>query len=586
MGGSSPSVSYDPRSLDKELNNVTGWIGNLASEIANESMPKIAGSSANLQMQYNPKLYESQVNSLVDQLGSSAGSINTILGRLNPLIAGAQLGNRPIADKGHIDWLKQNISKHQQWLNDINARKIGSKEAPTQAEKDKDIRNQTAERDKYQKQLDDYLKKINAPVEIDPNSALGRANTVSKRLTEASAPLANISQLYSKWVNRDTSQRDSQVNAAIGAFQNYAKQAGSIAQEIGKIDIDKLLGSSIGASETLTRGALADYKLGGQLSNQEYHRAEQAIRSSWADRGMAASNPTIFAEALNRDYLQNERLQTRTGNLIGAIGTQSQLAGQRYSGKLGIEQAVLQALGLVPQSLQAGASFGLQADQIRGNELSQAGQFFGGLATQAQNANATNYNIQSSFANNAMAAITGQAIGTQPYVPSSGVAGGIAAQPLLGYSNSLYGSNLEAQVTANAAEARAASSGSGGGGIGSILGGIGSGIAGGLGASALGGAAGGSSSAGIIAGIASLLGAFCWVARECLGTDTDDWKIFRHWMLYESPKWFKNLYCKHGEKFAEWLHKGGFVRDIIKKAIAVWMRTIVNSQKEKYCYAD
>lgn len=47
---------------------------------------------------------------------------------------------------------------------------------------------------------------------------------------------------------------------------------------------------------------------------------------------------------------------------------------------------------------------------------------------------------------------------------------------------------------------------------------------------------------------ASLFG--CWVAREVL---PDQWRDCRTYVLFGSPKWFRDWYLKNGEQTAEWL---------------------------------
>ncbi len=61
----------------------------------------------------------------------------------------------------------------------------------------------------------------------------------------------------------------------------------------------------------------------------------------------------------------------------------------------------------------------------------------------------------------------------------------------------------------------------------------------------------------------------CWVAREVYGTDNPKWLQFREWLLGYSPSWFRNLYIKHGEKFAKFISNKPFVKNIIRK----WMDT-------------
>ena len=59
-----------------------------------------------------------------------------------------------------------------------------------------------------------------------------------------------------------------------------------------------------------------------------------------------------------------------------------------------------------------------------------------------------------------------------------------------------------------------------------------------------------------IGGLIGTLGAAwisCWVAREVYGNRDIRWFIFRTWLKYESPKWFKKLYLTHGEKYAKFI---------------------------------
>jgi hypothetical protein len=83
--------------------------------------------------------------------------------------------------------------------------------------------------------------------------------------------------------------------------------------------------------------------------------------------------------------------------------------------------------------------------------------------------------------------------------------------------------------------------------FGSLLGGLGS-LAGGLGGTA---------------------GLLCWVARAVYGIHNPRWLIFRQWMLHESPAWFRALYLKHGEKFAEWIANKPLLKRLIRAAMDV-----------------
>jgi hypothetical protein len=70
-------------------------------------------------------------------------------------------------------------------------------------------------------------------------------------------------------------------------------------------------------------------------------------------------------------------------------------------------------------------------------------------------------------------------------------------------------------------------------------------------------------------GAAMITGGGCWVAREVYGIENPRWLAFRHWLFTESPSWFKNLYIKHGERFAKFISNKPFIKNIIRK----WMDT-------------
>ncbi len=61
----------------------------------------------------------------------------------------------------------------------------------------------------------------------------------------------------------------------------------------------------------------------------------------------------------------------------------------------------------------------------------------------------------------------------------------------------------------------------------------------------------------------------CWVARAVYGADNPDWLRFRHWLLTAAPRWFRNLYIAHGERFAAWVAD----KPRIKNLIRAWMDT-------------
>jgi len=58
--------------------------------------------------------------------------------------------------------------------------------------------------------------------------------------------------------------------------------------------------------------------------------------------------------------------------------------------------------------------------------------------------------------------------------------------------------------------------------------------------------------------------AICWVARECLGTETDDWKDFRNYMLTHMDQSFIEFYTLHGQEIAEKIHDDDLTKHFIR----------------------
>ena len=80
----------------------------------------------------------------------------------------------------------------------------------------------------------------------------------------------------------------------------------------------------------------------------------------------------------------------------------------------------------------------------------------------------------------------------------------------------------------------------------------------------------------------ALAAIFCWVAREVFGNDNPKWLLFYRWKETQAPRWFKNLYNKHGEAFAEWISD----KPRIKSMIRWWMESRINSLNRRISYAE
>jgi hypothetical protein len=57
----------------------------------------------------------------------------------------------------------------------------------------------------------------------------------------------------------------------------------------------------------------------------------------------------------------------------------------------------------------------------------------------------------------------------------------------------------------------------------------------------------------------------CWVAREVYGTEDLRWLLFRHWLFNIGPAWLKNLYMRHGERFAKWIADKPRIKSVIRR---------------------
>ena len=57
---------------------------------------------------------------------------------------------------------------------------------------------------------------------------------------------------------------------------------------------------------------------------------------------------------------------------------------------------------------------------------------------------------------------------------------------------------------------------------------------------------------------------FCWVAREVYGEQNFKWRMFRHWMYFDAPRWLHNLYGKHGERIAVFVSNKPRIKRLLK----------------------
>lgn len=77
--------------------------------------------------------------------------------------------------------------------------------------------------------------------------------------------------------------------------------------------------------------------------------------------------------------------------------------------------------------------------------------------------------------------------------------------------------------------------------------------------------------AGSVGGMAAG-GGICWVARAVYGADNPRWRIFRHWLLEDAPKWLLKAYKRHGRWVAAFIADKPRLQAVIRR----WMDVAVD----------
>jgi hypothetical protein len=89
---------------------------------------------------------------------------------------------------------------------------------------------------------------------------------------------------------------------------------------------------------------------------------------------------------------------------------------------------------------------------------------------------------------------------------------------------------------------------------------------------AVGGLVGTVLGAGIQHGFGNL---FCWIAREVYGKNDPRWFVFRMWIRYDAPEWFKKLYGKYGKQYATFIKN----KPILKRVTKYLMDFVVEKKR-------
>lgn len=75
----------------------------------------------------------------------------------------------------------------------------------------------------------------------------------------------------------------------------------------------------------------------------------------------------------------------------------------------------------------------------------------------------------------------------------------------------------------------------------------------------------------------------CWVARAVFGINDDRWLLARHYIVNIGPKWFKNIYLKHGEEFAKKVENSPVLKKILKPLFIYFAFRGATNRRESLC---
>lgn len=156
----------------------------------------------------------------------------------------------------------------------------------------------------------------------------------------------------------------------------FKATAGTVMGQLGTLDP---------LTQQLQQSAQEQLSLGGQVSQQGLQDASQAARAAFSQRGMLNTSGSIAAEVLNRDAVQQARLQQRQGFAAAVDPLVQQQTQQRTANALGLASTDIAATQanqqLAGQLYQAGGNLGQAGAQLQG---SLQGQIAGNLATASQ----------------------------------------------------------------------------------------------------------------------------------------------------------------------------------------------------------
>jgi hypothetical protein len=379
-----------------------------------------------------------------------------------------------------------------------------------------------------------------APGQITPEEARAATQGARERFA-ATGRLEDIAGITGEALaragaSREARMQDLAASQAINAQLLGAQQAGQqLATDVLRADIARQQANVATGLQAGTFNVEAALRA-AQANQATGLQASQANQEAMLRAALANQQAGMQAQQFNITNLQGIQQANQAANLQAALANQA--AGQR-----GFEFGATQSL----QSQLANREFAAQQAQQRFGNL---GAVLGSEQAMlgADRAYALQQAAQQAGVTAASLGLIG--FGQTPAAMQFGAqqqgisAGQMQMGPQLFDPNA--GINLALQNASNLGNYQASTYGARAGAQGQIAGAM-------LGAIGnLGGAA---------------ITKYCWVAREVYGEDNPKWLMFREWLLTKAPDWFRNLYIKHGERFAAFLR----TKPSLKRLIRKWM---------------
>lgn len=375
-----------------------------------------------------------------------------------------------------------------------------------------------------------------APGQITPEEARAATQGARERFA-ATGRLEDISALTGEALARAGASRERQLQDLAAAQQINAQLLG--AQQAGQQLATDVLRADIARQQANVATGLqagtfnVEAALRAAQANQATGlQASQANQDAMLRAALANQQAGMQAQQFNITNLQGIQQANQAANLQAALANQA--AGQRGF-EFGATQSLQAQLAnrdyLAQQAQQRFANLGA----VLGSEQAMLG---------ADRAYALQQAAQQGGVTAASLGLIG--FGQTPSALQFGAQQQGISQGQMGAGPKLFdpnaGINLALQNAANLGNYQAATYGARAGAQGAIVGGL-------------------------FQGLGQAAGAVCWVAREVYGEDNPKWVMFREWLLTKAPDWFRNLYIKHGERFAAFLR----TRPSLKRLIRKWM---------------